>query len=109
MNSEGNQESSSTIRVTIAPPSQKEKGARKHFEDDAPCPTKIARFELDATCNNLRELFTSLYGYIEKHIPQSLTVKIFNYNTLPNNMKTTPVTDDYIRDPLIENKISHLG
>ena len=30
--------------------------------------------------------------------------RIVNHNTLQNNMKTTPIIDDYIIEALIENK-----
>lgn len=51
----------STSGVATACPYEKEKDAKKRLEDHAYCSTKIARFELDTTCDKSWELFTKLY------------------------------------------------
>ena len=47
-----------------------------------------------------------LMTMIERYMTQSLMERIFNHNPLPNNKKTAPLIDDYIKELLTKNKIT---
>ena len=78
-------------------------------EDPATPPAKIARFEMETSSTKTWELPAGLADYINRYMShhvtdKEVTEKIINTNSISSNIKGTPISDNYIKQILLENK-----